>query len=185
MSGFGKSGHKCIHTHKAHTHKHTHTSTHIHTSTHTHKYTHKHTHTQARTHTHTHTHTCKYTDINTNIQVYTHCTNAHRHTHTQNTAIPDHVYKYKHDTLHIVWHETKIKICQLFTQMIQRQYVKFNYHKIFIPHSVYDCNQACENQPCECKLHQVILSLTFFVQNVAPDLVSCSRMIIKFYSSKS
>ena len=115
--GFWQIGSQ-MHTHTKHTHKHTqahtHTNTHTYTQAHTHTSTHTHTHTS----THTHTHTCKYTDIHTNIQVYTHCTNAR--THTERKAIPDHVYKYKHDTLHIVWHETKIKICQLFTQMIQR-----------------------------------------------------------------
>ena len=121
-------------------------------------YTHTHIHTRAGTHTSTCTHTHMYT--HTYIQVRT-----QTHAHTEHRAIPDHVYKYKHDTLHIVWHETKIKICQLFTQMIQRQYVKFNF---FMPYNIYNCNWACENQPCECKLHQVILSLIFFVQNVAP-----------------
>ena len=84
-----------------------------HAHTHTRAYTQAHVHTPTCTHTHMYTHTHTYTQVHTHVQT-------HADTHTEHRAIPDHVYKYKHDTLHIVWHETKIKICQLFTQMIHR-----------------------------------------------------------------
>ena len=45
------------------------------------------------------------------------------------------------------------------------------------------CDRACENRPCECKLHRVIFSLISFVQNVVTQSVSCRREPIKFCSS--
>ena len=46
------------------------------------------------------------------------------------------------------------------------------------------CDQACKNQPCECKLHQVIFLLIFFVLNVVyPISVNFRRKPIKFCSS--
>ena len=46
-----------------------------------------------------------------------------------------------------------------------------------------NCDQAYENRPCECKLHEVIFSLISFVPMDYLISVSCRRKLIKFCSS--
>ena len=105
--------------------------------------------------------------VHTHMHAHTHtCTHTHTHTHTH-TRTYTHTYMHTHKYIHKHLHSHKQMHAHTYIHTYTQEHTQpCTFPQVHVHTCIHMCEWACENWPCECKLHQVIFLLISSVQNV-------------------